>query len=204
MTYRHSASTRRALRGFIAVACPPDAAELGIVDDIIDHAELSFQSLPAMIRSGLVTGLTTYELGAAPFFRGKRASQLDIADHNRYFDNWRRSRIPVRSEFIKGLKGLVCMGYYEQPVVKQTIDYTPERWIDKKTRYRLQVYREEIAAHDRALIEPDPLPTRAELDARAAAKRADNVASGALAPRSERERAEADRARRHDATKEAS
>ncbi len=168
--YKHSKFVRKALRGFISVACPPDAEPLGIVEDIIDHLELSFRSLPTMIRTGLVAGLTTYELAAAPFNLGKRASQLSFDAHNKYFDSWRKSPIPVRSEFIKGLKGLLCMGYYEQQVVKEQIDYLPERWIEKKTRYRLQVYRDDIAKHDAALIEPDPLPTRAELDARAAAK----------------------------------
>lgn len=165
--YRHSAFIRRALRGFISVACPPGAKDMGIVDDVIDQVELSFRSLPPMIRSGLVAGLMTYELAAVPFHFGKRASQLSFDAHSRYFNNWRKSRIPVRSEFLKGLKGLLCMAYYEQQPVKEQIDYLPERWIEKKTRYRLQVYREQINAHERALIEPDPLPTRAELDARA-------------------------------------
>jgi len=167
--YAHSKFTTQALRGFIAVACPPDADELGITDDIIAHLELSFRSLPGMIRRGLITGLATYELGAVPFYR-RRASKLSADKRQRYFDNWRRSAIPVRSEFIKGLKGLLCMAYYEQDAVKQQIDYVPERWIEKKTRYRLQVFRDDITAHERALIEPDPLPTRAELDERAAAR----------------------------------
>jgi len=168
--YKHSTFTRKALRGFILVACPPDAEELGIVDDVIDHVELSFRSLPDMIRRGLVTGLATYEMAAAPFHWGKRASQLSFEAHNKYFDNWRRSNIAVRSEFIKGLKGLLCMGYYEQQPVKEKIDYLPENWISKKTRFRLEVYQDEIKNQERALIEPDPLPTRAELDALAEKK----------------------------------
>jgi hypothetical protein len=49
---------------------------------------------------------------------------------------------------------------YEQPSVRKAIGYTPDEWVDKVGKRRLQVYREEIDRHEASLFEPDPLPLR--------------------------------------------
>jgi hypothetical protein len=158
--YRHSALTRRALGGLARVACPPQIEEHDLVDAVVDHVELSMRSLPDLFRRGLVTGIAAYEQMArfVPGHRGRPASALPFEAATRYFERWRKSPLMPQRELIKGLKGLLCVGYYEQPAVKAEIDYLPERWIEKVKRRRLSVYSEEIARHETSLFEPDPLP----------------------------------------------
>lgn len=158
--YRHPPVVRRALAGIARVACPPEIETFDLVDAVVDHMELSMASLPDMFRRGLVAGLITYEQGARlyPENRGRAASALDADRALRYFLRWKRSALMPQRELAKAVKGLLVIGYYEQQVVKEQIDYLPERWIDKVQKKRLAVYREPIEAHEASLIEPDPLP----------------------------------------------
>lgn len=158
--YRHSRRVRRALAGIARVACPPDILTFDLVDAVVDHVELSLDSLPDLIRGGLVAGISAYEIGAraVPGNRGKAASQLDPDRALRYFLLWKRSPLMPQREFVKAVKGFLCLGYYEQQAVKEQIDYLPERWIDKVKRRRLTVYSDAVAAHDASLVAPDPLP----------------------------------------------
>ena len=158
--YHHSPLVRRAVAAIVPLACPPEVEELGLVDAVVDHFELSLRSLPALVRSGLVTGITSYELGsrAWPGHWGRPASGLDRGRAARYYDSWRHSPLRLQREFVKGLKGLLCMGYYSQPEVHEQLGYTPDAWVKKATRRRLEVYRADIQRHQDSLLEPEPLP----------------------------------------------
>ncbi|HUH05410.1 MAG TPA: hypothetical protein VML75_25620 [Kofleriaceae bacterium] len=159
-TYRHSNRVRRVLASIAPLACPPEIESMELVDAVVDHVELSMRSLPDLVRTGLVAGLTSYELlsRGIPRNRGRSASQLDRERARRYFESWRTSRIGLQRELIKGVKGLLCIGYYEQQAVKEDIGYLPEQWIAKVKRRRLQVYAEDITRHEASVIQPDPLP----------------------------------------------
>jgi hypothetical protein len=134
--------------------------ELGLVDAIVDQMELSMRSVPTFVRASLLAGITGYELASTvwPGNWGRPASKLDRARAIRYYDAWRKSPIRLQKEFIKGLKGLLCMGYYEMPQVKEQLGYTPDAWVTKVTRRRLEVYGDEIRRHEAELFTPDPLP----------------------------------------------
>lgn len=157
-SYRHGPRARRTLAAMARVACPPQADELGIARDIVDHVELSMATLPAPFRTGLLAGLESYEQGARLGNRGRPASKLDPAAARAYFESWRGSRFPVFREFIKGVGGLLCLAHYEMPAVKEQLGYTPEAWIDKVRRHRLTTYSDAIERHRRDLLSPDPLP----------------------------------------------
>jgi hypothetical protein len=156
--FQLSPTQRRALGGLARVSCPPDIDELGLVDAVVDHCELSLRSLPPLIRTGLVSMLAVYEHGARPVHGGRPASALPYDQAHRWFERWRKNRLLPLREWVKGAKGLLCMAYYEQPAVKQKIGYTPEAWIEKVKRKRLLVYADEIRRHEETLIKPDPLP----------------------------------------------
>jgi hypothetical protein len=158
--YRHPPRIRRLLASVTPIACPPDVEELGIIDAVVDHVELSMRSLPAVVRAALLAGLTSYELGsiAWPGNWGRPASKLGRARAIRYYDAWRRSPIRLQTEFIKGLKGLLCMSYYEMPQVKERLGYTPDPWVSRVKRRRLEVYGDEIRRHQATLFQPEPLP----------------------------------------------
>lgn len=155
-SYRHPATIRRLVRSLVPVVCPPDAARLGVVDDVVEHTELSFRSFGAQIRIGLLAGLTTYELGGLAF--GRPASRLAPDRAARYFATWWSSPLLPTRELAKGIKGIICLAYYEQPAVQAELGYTPQAWIEKVKQRRLEVYGGDIHAAAARLIQPDPLP----------------------------------------------
>lgn len=156
--YRHPPRTRRTLAAMARVACPPEAEELGLIDDIVDHVELSMGSLPPPFRAGLLAGLETYEQAARLGNRGRPASKLAPDAARAHFESWQHSSFPAFREFIKGVGGLLCLAHYEMPAVKERLGYTPEVWIDKVRRHRLSTYAEAIERQRQALLSPDPLP----------------------------------------------
>jgi hypothetical protein len=163
--YRHPRIVRRTLEAMALIACPPEIEELGLAEAVVDHMELSMRTLPGMVRTGLVTGITTFETAARvwPGNWGRPFSKLSRDKAHKYFVSW-RTGTGLQKQFIKGVKGLLCLGYYEMPAVKKQIDFQPEGWIEKVSKRRLKVYREDIEAHQARILAPDPLPPMSTLD----------------------------------------
>lgn len=158
--YTHPEAVRQLLQSLARVICPQQAQELDLIDDIVEHVELSMRASPAGVRAALLAGLSGYELAAMayPTHIGTRASRLSHDQAQRYFDSWFHSKLPPQHEFAKGIKGLVALACYEQPAMMAAIGYTPQEWIDKSIRYRLQTYEAAIAKRDIDILAPDPLP----------------------------------------------
>lgn len=158
--YHHPPRIRRILASIAPIACPPDIERFGLVDAVIDHMEMTMRSLPAVVRAALITGLSGYELAsmAWPGHFGRPASKLDRKRAIRYYEAWRHSPIRLQEEFAKGIKGLLCLGYYEMPRVKEQLGYTPDAWVTKVKRRRFEVYGDEIQRHEAKLFAPEPLP----------------------------------------------
>lgn len=169
--YRHPPRIRRLLASLAPIVCPPEVERLGVVDAVVDHVALSMRAFPAPVRQALLLGLTTYELSAAawPRARGRTASRLPRERAAAWFAFWWRSPLAPQRELVKAVKGLLAIAYYEQPAVQAELGYTPQAWIDTVKARRLVVHGEAIRKHERALIEPDPLPS--SLAARRAATR---------------------------------
>jgi hypothetical protein len=169
--YSHPPRIRRLLRSLVPIVCPPEVERLGVVDAVVDHVALSMRAFPAPLRRALLLGLTTYDLSAAgwPRARGKTASKLPRHRAAAWYAFWWRSPLLPQRELAKAVKALMAIAYYEQPAVQTELGYAPQAWIDKVKGRRLEVYGEAIRKHDRALIEPDPLPS--SLAARRAATR---------------------------------
>lgn len=163
--YTHPRVVRRTLEAFARIACPSEIEELGLVEAVVDHMELSMRTLPPMVRMGLVTGITSFENAARvwPGNWGQPFSKLPRDKAHKYFLSW-RTGMELQKQFIKGVKGLLCLGYYEMPAVKKQIDFQPEAWIDKVAKRRLKVHSEAIERHQDSLIAPDPLPPMSTLD----------------------------------------
>ncbi|MCP4445268.1 MAG: hypothetical protein GY811_07990 [Myxococcales bacterium] len=158
--YKHPNSVRKLLQSMARVVCPAKAQELDLIDDIVDHVELSMCASPAGIRVALLAGFSGYELASMvfPAHLGVRASKLDAEKARSYFDSWFHSKLAPQHEFAKGVKGLISLACYEQPAMMADIGYTPQKWIDKSTRYRLQTYADEIVEREAEILAPDPLP----------------------------------------------
>jgi len=160
--YQHSAATRRTLEALAAVVCPPEAEELGVLGAVVDHAGETMSALPGLFRRGLILGLATFDQSARlwPPARGRSFHSLPASKRERWFRHWLEGRTPVQRELAKGIKQILALAYYENPVVQERMGYLPDRWIEKVRRRRLEVYSDDIATHTASLTAPDPLPRR--------------------------------------------
>ena len=157
MTYHHSIAQRRLIARLAEIVCPPEPSPAEHAGAIAQHTQMSIRVFPGPARAALIAGMRTYDEGARLFFGGKPARELPPEAGVRYFESWWRSRLRLQREFARGVKGLICLAYYELPAVKDHIGYTPEAWIESVKKRRLSIYKEEIERHEAALIEPDPL-----------------------------------------------
>ena len=169
--YAHSPRLRRLLRSLVPIVCPPEVERLGVVDAVVDHVALSMRAFPTPLRAALIAGLTTYDLSAAawPRARGKTASRLPRHRAADWYAFWWRSPLLPQRELAKAVKALMAIAYYEQAAVQAELDYAPQAWIERVKVKRLEVHGDAIRRHDKALIDPDPLPS--SLAARRAATR---------------------------------
>ncbi len=150
---------RRVLEPMVRIVCTEEVETLGLVTEVIDHVELSMRSIPFHMRTGLVAGLTAFEIGAIgfPSSFGRPFSRLPVAKQDAYFASWWHSPLfPIR-QFTKGIKGLIAMGYFEHPVVAARMQYHPEQWIAEVAARRLRDYASDIAAQEKMVLERDPL-----------------------------------------------
>jgi hypothetical protein len=162
--FRLTPRERRLVRSLVPVACPAEAEALGVVDDTVEEVELGIRSLPPLVQTMLRAGMLGYDLAAVALYR-RRAHKLTGERARAYFAMW-RSGTALQRNFIKGIKGIIGMAYYEQPAVTAAIDYTPQAWIDKVKERRLRVYKDDIAAFEPTLFERDPVPLPSEVLAR--------------------------------------
>jgi len=158
--YQHSPRIRRVLESLVPVICPPEARELGIGADIVDHVALTMGVLPPLFRRGFVLGIATYDLAALAWLpgRGRRAHALPPDLATRYFESWRHGPTPIHRQLAIAMKQLLSLAHYEQPAAQARLGYTPAAWIDQVKKRRLELYADDIARHQASLIAPDPLP----------------------------------------------
>jgi hypothetical protein len=74
--------------------------------------------------------------------------------------------LALQREFIKGIKGIIAMSYFEQPAVLAGIGYTPHEWVARVDKRRLEVYADDIARHEATIFEADPIPLPSEVEGR--------------------------------------
>jgi hypothetical protein len=140
------------LRRLAPVVLTDDVERLGLVDGVIREMERLLTAAPGPAGVALIAGLGTFNVGARGFAR------MGPAEAEAYFETWWHSPIPLLNQFAKGVKALLCFGYYELPGVQAAIGYTPTEWIDKVKIERLERFGKEIAAFEAELLTRDPLP----------------------------------------------
>ena len=159
--YKHSPAVRRLIRSLIPIVCPPDYEEYDVVDGVLDETEDGMRAMPRVVRIALVAGMTTYDLAAIPL-HGRRAHKLRGERAHSYYKFWKKGA-GLQRNFIKGIKGLIGMAYYEQDAVLEKLGYTTKQWMDKVHERRLEVYPDQIAAHEKTIFERDPIPLPSEV-----------------------------------------
>lgn len=148
-----------ALRQLAHVMCPKEMRYLGLTDAVLDHLELTMDSLPRHVRIALLVGVQSMETGARlwPKARLKPFSALSQELATQYWERWWTSNAEVPAGFAKAIKAFVVMGYYEQPEIKVQLEFLPEVWTAKVASKRLEQWVEAIQNQDALILAPDPV-----------------------------------------------
>jgi hypothetical protein len=146
------ARARRAARRFAEIVCPPEMAAHHRTDRVLGELELMLAALAPEARKALTITLVVLDQAArlSRRSRGRRFSRLDDQAAEAYIRSVLASR-SVPAEFVRRLKSLVVMCYYELPPVQREIGYHPAPYIAAVTRRRLESYGPEIRAGEAAV-----------------------------------------------------
>lgn len=134
-----TAPIRATLRSLIDVMAPRDpelwTAELR--DRVLTQAIDSVNFLPQAARLPFRAGFWALEWGGlimAP--RPGRLSRLRGRARRVYVERWEDAALSPMRDFLKALKAVIMMAYYEQPEVMDLLGYHPQRYVDDlKARY---------------------------------------------------------------------
>ncbi|HTX25809.1 MAG TPA: hypothetical protein VME19_02185 [Streptosporangiaceae bacterium] len=150
------ARARRAARRFAEIVCPPEMAAHHRTDRVLGELELMLAAVAPEARKALTFTLVVLDQAARlrPRSRGRRFSQLDDEAAEAYVRSVLASR-SVPAEFVRRLKSLVVMCYYELPVVQREIGYHPAPYIAAVSKRRLESYGPEIRAGEAAVTAPE-------------------------------------------------
>jgi hypothetical protein len=153
---RLPAKARRAARRFAEVVCPPGMTAHHRTDRVLGELELMMSALAPEARKALTITLVVLDEAARlyPRARGRRFTRLDDETAESYV-RMLLARPGVPSEFVRRLKGLVVMCYYELPPVQREIGYDPAPYIAAVSRRRLASYGPEIRAGEAAVTDPE-------------------------------------------------
>jgi len=157
------ARARRAARRFAEIVCPPDMTAHHRTDRVLGELELMLAVLAPEARKALTITLVVLDQAArlSRRSRGRRFSQLDDQAAEAYIRSVLASG-SIPAEFVRRLKSLVVMCYYELPPVQREIGYHPAPYIAAVTRRRLESYGPEIRAGEAAVTAPEPGGAREE------------------------------------------
>ena len=178
--FRLSGRARKTLARIIPVVCPEDAAPLE--EPILAEVQLMVSAIPDFMRLGFVVGLWLFEYGAL-LLAGAPFRFLSLSRRERYFRRWWDSRVGLFRQLAKNLSGLLNLGYYEQPVVRERMAYHPDRWIAEVAKKRLAAFADDIRRADEIVRAPDPLVPASSLSRRRPAEGASpGAGAGAARP----------------------
>jgi len=125
-------------------------------DRVLGELELMMAALAPEARKALTITLVVLDQAArlSRRSRGRRFSQLDDQAAEAYIRAVLASR-SVPAEFVRRLKSLVVMCYYELPPVQREIGYHPAPYIAAVAKRRLESYGPGISAGEAAVTAPE-------------------------------------------------
>jgi hypothetical protein len=153
---RLPAKARRAARRFAEVVCPPGITAHHRTERVLGELELMMAALAPEARKALTFTLVVLDEAARlyPRSRGRRFTGLDDQAAEAYVRALLASR-SIPAEFVRRLKSLVVMCYYELPPVQREIGYDPALYIAAVSSRRLASYGPEIRAGEAAVTTPE-------------------------------------------------
>ncbi|GEM_PF-1191513 len=125
--------SQRTARALIEVAKPRKAEfNLPLEDQMLEFLDDFVRYFPVHMKILFPLGLLLLEYGTF-IFAGKLKpfSRLSLEERDRYVRGWVESRIPIRRDLIKGVKGLCVASFYSDHQVMDHIGYEIEAHLNK-------------------------------------------------------------------------
>jgi hypothetical protein len=119
------AKARSVLRALIEVVKPRKPGfDLPLEDYMLEFLDNFYSYFPFHLKIGFPLGLYLLEYGTLLFMGTlKPFSRLDPQRRERYIKGWITSRLMLRRDLIKGVKGVCLTAYYSHPQVMAHIGY---------------------------------------------------------------------------------
>lgn len=124
---------RRTLRTLIEVVKPRKPGfDLPAEDFMLDFLDNFYSYFPFHLKLGFPIGLMLLEYGTFIFHGSARTfSGLSAESREKYVQGWINSRLGVRRDLIKGVKGVCLTAYYSHPEVMKHIGYDLEAHLER-------------------------------------------------------------------------
>jgi hypothetical protein len=133
MAQNLSRLSQRTVRALIEVAKPrrPDF-DLPLEDEMLEFLDGFVKYFPPHMKILFPLGLLLLEYGTFIFMgRLKPFSKLPLEEREKYVQGWVESKIPLRRDLIKGVKGLCVASFYSNHQVMDHIGYDIEDHLRK-------------------------------------------------------------------------
>ncbi len=138
------ALTRRVLRAMAVIILPRSGRfNIECTDAIVNYVDGYTRYLPPLLRAGFPLGVWLFQLSSILRY-GLPFSMLSRKRQESYVRTWVHSRFWFQRDLLKGLKGIMLMGYYQHPDVMALIDYDPDTHIKTVRARRFADYGHEI------------------------------------------------------------
>jgi len=123
--YNLPKKSRQVLRALIEVVKPRKPGfDLPIEDYMLDFLDQFYSAFPLQMKIGFPLGLYLLEYGTFIFGGGaKPFTRLEMDKRERYVKGWINSRMLLRRDLIKGVKGVCLTAFYSHPEVMAHIGY---------------------------------------------------------------------------------
>lgn len=138
--------TRRILRAMAPIVLPRNATlNVDCDEEIVNYVDNYVMYLPPLFRLAFPLGVWLFEL-AAILWSGRFVPYtfLTLDRKQAYLAGWSHSKYWWRRDLLKGIKGLMMMGYFEHPEVMKKIQYDQGEQVATVKARRLATYAQEI------------------------------------------------------------
>lgn len=137
---------RRLYKAYFEVLQPrSERLDLDLADYLVDFSQDYLRSFPKILSIGLTFMLMCLNVITIAISSSRRSFVLlDIEERRAIVLQWEHAHFQPIREFVRFLKIVVVLGFYEHPEVMQRIGFTPDPWIEEAKTRRLETYGKEI------------------------------------------------------------
>ncbi len=134
------------LRAFFEVIQPKSPKfQLDLKDHLIDFTQEYMSSFPYLLVIFFKLGLLFMNFFPVLYrLKWKMFCDLSLEEREKMFVMWTNSKFSVFRDFMKSLKLMVFLGFYEHPHIMNAMNYHPDQWVEFAKARRLKTHHDEV------------------------------------------------------------